>query len=248
MSRFSFAPRWLHWGLLIVLFPTFVSLGIWQLQRAEWKKRLLADYQARQIQIPHNFYGDQPLTADQRYQKVSLQGRYDEAHTLLLDNQFSNHQLGYHVLTPFVLESSHRAILINRGWIAANNRQQIPVIQTPKQLLTLQGILYWPDKKLLLLGSSIQDSKDWPKRIERLDFEQIAHLLGYNLLPAEVLLAPDQPSGFKREWSPVQMPMQPAMHRAYAFQWFAMAAALLIAVMVVSFKRATVPPLSRARF
>lgn len=237
MSRYSFTPKWLHWALLIVLFPTFVSLGFWQLHRAEWKTRILADYQTRQLKPPVNFQGTEPLTLDQRYSQVRLQGQFDNEHTVFLDNQFSNHQFGYHVLTPFILHPSHQVILVNRGWIAAGNRQMIPHVEKVSQSVVLQGILFWPDKKLLLLGDSIQDSTQWPKRVERIDFDQISNLLGYNLLPAMVLLSPDQPYGFKREWNPLQMPMQPAMHKAYAFQWFAMAVVLLIAVLVASFKR-----------
>jgi surfeit locus 1 family protein len=55
------------------------------------------------------------------------------------------------------------------------------------------------------------------------------------LQPVVVLLAPDSPYGFVREWQPA--PTGSERHLAYAVQWFAMALMLLIIYLVISTRR-----------
>lgn len=237
MKRYVFKPSWLHIILLVILFPTFIALGCWQLHRAEFKQQLLLQYEARLRQPPLILTDKTVMGPQLRYAPVKLYGYFDNHHTILLDNQFQNHQLGYYVLSPFVLLPSHRVILINRGWISAANRQQTPTIPAIIGNKTLLGHVYWPDKPSFVLKNSPETLKNGLLRVQKIDFTQLNDVLSYNLLPLVVLLDANEPFGFVREWNPVHMPMPPAMHKGYAVQWFAMAGVLLIVVIVVSLKR-----------
>lgn len=237
MKRYIFKPSWLHVTLLVLFFPTFIALGCWQLHRAEFKQQLLLEYKARLQQPPLTLTDKTVIGPQLRYAPVKLQGYFDNHHTILLDNQFQNHQLGYYVISPFVLLPSHQVVLVNRGWIVAPNRQQIPVIPAVKGNKTVLGQVYWPDKPGFVLNNTPETLENGLLRVQKVDFTQLNNILRYNLLPLVVLLDPKEPFGFARQWNPVHMPMPPAMHKGYAVQWFAMAGALLIIVIAVSLKR-----------
>jgi surfeit locus 1 family protein len=60
--------------------------------------------------------------------------------------------------------------------------------------------------------------------------------LQLELFPQVLYLSADNDQGFEdRQWSPVSMP--PKKHRAYAFQWFALALTTMIAWLAISIKR-----------
>lgn len=237
MKRYVFKPSWLHITLLVLFFPTFIALGVWQLHRAEFKQQILSEYKARLQQPPLNLNDKIVLGPQLRYALVKLQGYFDNHHTILLDNQFQNHKTGYYVLSPFILLPSHQVVLVNRGWVEAINREQIPAIPPIIGNKNVLGRIYWPDKPGFVLNNTPEALKNGLLRVQKVDFPQLNGILRYNFLPFVVLLDPNAPFGFAREWDPVRMPMPPAMHRGYAVQWFAMAGVLLIVVIIVSIKR-----------
>jgi surfeit locus 1 family protein len=55
-----------------------------------------------------------------------------------------------------------------------------------------------------------------------------------------VLLDPDQPDGYVRNWAPPGFP--PMRHIGYAVQWFGLALALAVIYVVTNFKRAPKEP------
>jgi len=64
--------------------------------------------------------------------QLEVQGVFDDAHTILLDNRVMNGVAGYHVLSPLRIAGSELAILVNRGWLAAGrSRERIPLQPAP---------------------------------------------------------------------------------------------------------------------
>ena len=94
------------------------------------KRALLASYEARRGAEPVS-PGQLEGLRDPAYVRVRLHGRFDERHTLLLDNRLRNGQAGVEVLQPFYDQASGLWLLVNRGWVAWTDRRSPPTLETP---------------------------------------------------------------------------------------------------------------------
>jgi surfeit locus 1 family protein len=101
----------------------------------------------------------------------------------------------------------------------------------------LNGILYIPPEKVFVLGEGEDRNPGWPKVLQRIRLDLQQTQLGYPLLPVVLLLDPDQPHGFVRDWRPVVF--GPERHVGYAFQWFSLATALVIIYLILNIRRVT---------
>ena len=245
MTSIQIKPGNFTLRLLLILIAVagialLIALGCWQLSRAEQKRLLQIEYETRTKQAPINFvtFTTYANPATLIYYRLRVTGHFDNTHSFLLDNRFYQHQLGYEVITPFIPDGSDskQVLLINRGFVPlGNNRQSLPTIATPDQRLTLTGIITVPDPKSFALSHLVDNPGQWPARIEFSHFPTMTQLLQQPLYPVIVLLLPQQPAGFIREWQLTTM--SPDTHRAYAFQWFAMAGTLGVIFVVMSWKR-----------
>lgn len=227
-QSYQFKPRWSFFLLTLVLLALFISLGCWQLSRAQQKRAWIALYQTRLKTPPLSL--TQLPSADQRFYPIRIQGQYDNRHTFLLDNKIYQHQVGYEVLTPFITQS-HKIIMVNRGWVPANpDRQQLPVIPS-NESQTVQGITFLSDKKPFILGNPIAQLV-WPIRLESFDPPAIAHALNHSIEPYMLWLTHGPTQGLIRDWRPVSAP--PEKHIGYAVQWFTFAAVMIIIFMLLS--------------
>lgn len=221
---------------MLVLLPVFLMLGFWQLNRAEEKRLLQQAFLTRSIGPPMPVA--EVLMQDWsklRYQKLILKGYFDNQHHLLLDNQIERGRVGYHVITPLLLPSGQR-LLVNRGWIPlGTNRQILPVIEPVNEPVIFQGLLQFIDPNPFILKEIPDEPVTWPWRVQAVNISKIQEQVGGELLPFMVLLLPDEPHGFTRDWHPVAM--LPEKHQAYAFQWFALAVTLVIIFIVMNVRR-----------
>ncbi len=116
-----FSKRWLFTSLIVFLgFAVLVRLGLWQLdrlaQRREFNARIFEQIDAPEFNISAENYHENLY--DMEYRPLNVTGHYDFNSQVALRNQYSNNQLGVHLLTPLLIENSENiAILIDRGWI-----------------------------------------------------------------------------------------------------------------------------------
>ena len=231
-----FRPRLVPTLVTLALLPVLVSLGFWQLQRADEKRIIQAGLEARAQQPPLRLL--QPVAdvdgVEQR--RARLSGRYDAAHQVLLDNRTNRGRAGYEVLTPLRLGDSQQAVLVNRGWIPQGpSRAELPAPAVPDGEVTVHGVLKAPPQAAVRLGEGYRDGEGWPAVVQWVDAAALAAELGYTLQPVVVLQDPADSGGFVREWTWVVSP--PEKNLSYAAQWFALAAALLIVYVVVNLRR-----------
>jgi surfeit locus 1 family protein len=218
----------------VALLPILLALGLWQLDRAEQKRALEALYAARMHDDPVRI--DHPIgdPATLRYRAVELEGRFDAARTVLLDNRVRRGRAGYEVLTPLQLTHSGLWVLINRGWVPQPySRDQLPPIETPDEAVRLRGIIDLPPGKPLALG----DDEPGSTVIQAVDLGDLSQRFGHELQPAVILLDPASGYGFERDWQVT--PLGADRHSAYALQWFSLAAALVVLYIVAGRSRAT---------
>ncbi|GAB6140989.1 hypothetical protein JCM14076_17180 [Methylosoma difficile] len=224
-------------GLLSVL----VHLGIWQLDRAQQKQDYLnQQQQALASGVIDLFALPLPIKEDLRYRQVKVTGHYDDAHQILLDNQISEGKAGYFVLTPFIFGNQNQAVLVNRGWLpVGKDRAMLPDVAIKQLEVTINGRINHYPSIGLVLPQADQPDKGWPTRVQVLNNRILSEKLGYPLLQFQVELAEDQADGYKRSWQTTSL-MLPEQHKAYAFQWFALATALSLLFIRYSFKKINV--------
>jgi surfeit locus 1 family protein len=258
ISKLAFKFSWRLTIVVLVLVPMFISLGFWQLYRAQEKRLLQAKFDAQQKMPPLSLEQAARLP-DPRYYPIQVEGHFDNTHTFLLDNQFNAHTVGYNVITPFVIDPHPRPLsrvpereeeyarplshdpgilLINRGWIPKHDRSS-PLPLSPHQppfisgKVYINGLLYLPHKNPFI--SDVIETRTWPQPILALNTKLLSQRLGRTVYPWIMLLDAKSPYGFVRHWQPVNM--KASMHMGYAFQWFSMAGALCIIYFAMSLRR-----------
>ncbi|HIG79501.1 MAG TPA: SURF1 family protein [Cycloclasticus sp.] len=220
--------------LAILVLCLLLSLGNWQLDRAQEKKDLLDLQHIRMNLDPVELPTIEMENGNVRYLPVKLTGWMDTKQQILIDNQVRNGQAGYFVLTPVKLENG-LAILLNRGWVPpGNSRTDLPNIELQSQNIAVAGKLdHFPSVGIKLEGAD-RLSVNWPAVTQVVNLENVEKRLGYSVLPYQVLLDSVEPNGYDREWVP--MHMGPEKHHGYAFQWFALSAAWVVIYLVLTIK------------
>ncbi len=237
IGTFDFNPGFWPSIATLVLLPFLFGLGIWQLERADWKQGLVDQHaeSARQPPVPLEslLARDEPL----RYRPVKALGRYDLEHQLLLDNPTHQGYAGYHVLTPLLLNNRDKVVLVNRGWVPVGEyRSRLPELPGPAEALMVHASIKLPPEKLFRLGAVEEVHAGWPQVVQQIRLSELEQRLGYALLPVILLLDPADEYGFVREWKAVYG-VTPGKHRAYALQWFMLALVLLMIYIGVNSKR-----------
>lgn len=229
LTHRRFAPA-LHWTLLAALgVALFVSLGRWQLHRAEEKRALFAGFaagSAAAVMLPENF---RPI---ERYRRVTASGRYDSSRQFLLDNMTRDGVPGFHVLTP-LLRYDSRVVLVDRGFVPlTGSRSDLPDLRVGEGERTVTGRADRLPQAAVTLAAA--PATGWPRIVSFPRMPEVAEALSAQVYPQVVLLDADQPDGYLRDWRPPGM--APDRHVAYAVQWFGLAATVLVTWVVLSFK------------
>ena len=224
------------WSILLTLVGVviFTSLGFWQLDRAAYKETIRLKFSER-LAAGYQHYEPGVLGEDLAYRRFLFQGRFDNRHHFLLDNQVHEGQAGYHVLTPFEISNSDAIVLVNRGWVAwGATRETLPPIQATRSDDHVRGIAHLPVQSKFRLGK-IELGQQWPQLIPYLDIEALREQYSPRLLPMILWLAPEQPGHYQRDWRPVWMP--PEKSRAYAVQWFSFAGIALLQFFILNLRK-----------
>ncbi|NIR28531.1 MAG: SURF1 family protein [Gammaproteobacteria bacterium] len=222
----------------LVVFALLFALGLWQLDRAQQKQALGNTFERRVHDHPIRLDTATPTveTDSLRHRRVTATGAYDAGHQFLLDNRTRRGVAGYHVLTPLRLRGSDAAVLVNRGWVPLGaSREQLPAIPAPTGSVRVEGLVAVPGADPFLLGPAGYETGGWPRVVQAIDVPVMERTLGYRLRPYTVRLDAGVPGGFVREWRPY-VGFGPERHRAYALQWFALAAAVAVIYVVVAMR------------
>lgn len=221
----------------LVLVPALAGLGLWQLERAGWKQGLIDAHEESLRLGPVDLDWLLEKQEPAAYRPVGARGRYDLEHQLLLDNRIYRGHAGYHVLTPLRLAGRETTVLVNRGWVPVGaDRSVLPELPGPAGEVVLEAVTDLPPAQTFRLGEAEERHAGWPKVVQELDFGQLERLLDTRLAPVVLLLDAEDEHGFMRDWRPVYTVM-PDKHRAYAMQWFTLAAVLLLIYLGVNTRR-----------
>jgi surfeit locus 1 family protein len=235
LGRRVFAPSAGFTVATLLLCALFIRLGVWQwhkgIQRQEeWSR--FARGADRVIALDERAVGDVPL-----YQRVRVTGRLDGARQFLLDNRSYRGRAGYEVLTP-LRRAEAAVLLIDRGWVPfSGTRARLPDISFEAAApVTLSGRIAQLPSSGLASGRAAPDARAaWPKVTSYPSVAELSAALGTPLAARIVLLDPQAPLGFVRDWQPPGM--APLRHLSYAIQWWCFATLALIGWAIMSTRK-----------
>ncbi|MES1955434.1 SURF1 family protein [Salinisphaera hydrothermalis] len=242
IGPYRFAPPW--WGVVLALVGVLIlsSLGMWQIERAHYKQRLVVAHAKAQAAGPQQLrITPADLAAGhgpRRGYRYVASGHYDAAHQLLLADQVQGTQTGYRVWTPLVLPSGVR-VMVDRGWVAApDDRHELPTPPAPNDAVRVRG--YWqgfPQPGLRFGADRQCDHRGWPRALNYPSTASVRCQYETPVADGLLLLNPKAPGGFVRDWDEDPIGLRPWAHYVYASQWFLMALIALIILVVVNTRR-----------
>jgi surfeit locus 1 family protein len=230
-----FAPRPFTTLLTIVLIAMLISLGRWQLRRADEKRALFDSFAAGTDATRLIDLGTPRVP---RYQHIEASGHYDQTRQILIDNMVNAGRAGYFVITPFALTGGGW-VLVNRGWVALGASRAVrPTIPVTSETRRVRGRADNLPSPGIQLGTKGKLAPPYPVVAAFPTHAELAQLLGESAWTKAtdlVLLDPVEPDGYVRSWAPPGFP--PMRHIGYAVQWFALALTLLVIYVVTNLRR-----------
>ena len=240
----KFGTRGFHpgWGASVaaaVAMVVALSLGNWQMRRAEEKQALQERFDNRgrgaTLRVPSRLVE----VKDVEYARVSVRGEFLAHHTILLDNRVRNGVVGYEVLTPVRIEGGELCVLVNRGWVAAGPRRDVlPIFPTPAGLQSIEGIALFPGGRYFEFGGDHAVGKNNGAVAQRvwqnLNFERYAETTRLALQPFLIRQTSASDDGVARVWERPDRGVD--VHRGYAFQWYSFAALILVLYVVLNLR------------
>src|SRR5579863_5488602 len=129
---------------MLVLCALFLRLAVWQWDRAQYKRSLLTAYAEQAARKPVSLdalLADSTLESFPTYLKVTALGRYDASRQILLQDMTHDGEVGYEVLTPFVMQGGV-ILLVDRGWVpVGSDGKSPPPVTVPEDTRAIQGVL-----------------------------------------------------------------------------------------------------------
>ena len=243
-------------AIIVLLFLLFAAalllLGTWQMKRAEEKTTILAAAAQSQgaAAISPADIKDTELAATE-HTRVTFTGTYYGEKQFLWDNRVHKGQAGFEVITP--VRTNSGVVLVNRGWVApGRTRQDLPDVSMSNELvgreITITGLFSRPSKGFAS-GEPFDKSGRWPSVLQYFDYQAIEEALSTTVLAG--VIQPQQKSRtddvakntvdrradfYTANWEPAAA-IGPMRHYGYAFQWYAMAAALTVLYIVYNTRR-----------
>lgn len=225
---------------MLFFLALFISLGFWQLDRAEYKRNLHSDFKDRQTSPALTLDQEIVIKLDKKeliWRHVNASGEFLEQYQILLDNQVHDTKAGYFVYTPFQLANANKFVLVNRGWALANlDRSVSPDYVLTDGVVDIEGIAKeTPKTGVLLKDLPPEKVNEKTHRVQRIDLDELSELTQLDLMPFIIRLVPESDHGYVRKW---QLPGSGEnTHNGYAFQWFSFAAVLVIIYLVLNIKK-----------
>ena len=203
------------------LIALFISLGLWQLDRAAEKNSLQSLFES---DAPYaRLIVGMPVS---RFQNIEAFGQYDNERQVLINNMFLDGRNGYYVITSFRYAADQPLLIVNRGWLARPAAgEPEPDVSVGDAARTIRGRVGYLPRVGIRAGEPFESRANWPKKSTYPSLGDLSSQFGQELLPYILLLSPEDADGYARRWKPRES--GPMMHYGYAFQWFAMATAVL---------------------
>lgn len=197
-----------------------IGLGVWQLQRLEWKEGLIARLEARLAAEPVPLPAD-PIAAADNFLRVTAAGTLGDSAAWLLTTE-RPWGPGFRVIAPLTVEGG-RTVLADLGYVPETMKgRALP----PGAQAELIGALYWPERRDPFTPEPDRAAGIWFAR----DPAAMAEALGAE----PVLIVADWHN--LGEWpKPLRLGVNLRIdHLGYAITWFSLAAIWAVMSLLLS--------------
>jgi len=223
-------------GLAVLL-----ALGFWQLQRLEWKTALNEQRQRAFVATAQDVPSNDNVRATDEFTKVQVQGVFQHDKSLYLAARSLRGNLGYHVMTPLVLSDGSGTLLVNRGWMPTDyrNQQNRALGEQPRGTVSVTGLVRFPREP----GRFVPDNDPIKNFWFFVDMEAMAQAASMKR-PRTFYIdrTVDEKKGKGRQSYPLANQTRlvlPNDHAHYAFVWFLLAVGLVVVYGVSSTRKVT---------
>ena len=231
-----------------------LSLGFWQLRRAEEKAQLqsardlaaaapalpLSAEEKRaagndgDVRPPHATLPPLPVPAEIDGNGVRASGVFVADRSVFLDNRTREGIAGFHVLTPLKLLGRDSYLLVLRGWIRRDpyDRTRLPSLMTPSGVVTVAGEAVVSLPQPMMLGKEPPPGPQ-DRLWQHFDYDRFSQWADLPLYPVILrqTVDPAYRDDLARDWN--QPGVSVDRHLGYAFQWFALTAAAIVTWMIL---------------
>lgn len=225
--------KYSRWKLICTILgiAILIGLGVWQLERLQWKSALIATRAERQ-RLPA--LDALPQDADYKalnFRRANLTGLVEASKMVFLGPRTFNGRAGYHFLTPMLLADG-RTILVNQGFVPTEYAKK-SFQQSHVQMLS--GTLVEPPLPgpFTPVNPPVYDHVNGDKYYW-VDLLAIGNALGTQRLVPVIFeldkIGDDYPIGGQG------LQELPNDHLKYAIFWFTMAGVLLVIYILSSFR------------
>jgi surfeit locus 1 family protein len=207
-----------------------IGLGVWQLQRLQWKEGLLAEIGARTHGTPISL--DKAIAIaregrDPSYYRVRVEGRFHHKLERCLYALSLDGEPGWHVITPLETVKGDM-VLVDRGFVPDNLKDPStrPLGQI-KDVVTVTGLVRTPETGSIFIPDNDPKTNRWFSR----DLTAMAQSMfpGGTVQVAPFFIeaeASEVPGGWpKGGQTRLDIPNN---HLQYAITWFALALCLVV--------------------
>ncbi|KJK57281.1 SURF1 family cytochrome oxidase biogenesis protein [Saccharothrix sp. ST-888] len=248
MYRFLLSRRWAIITLIVLLLiPTMVRLGFWQLHRHEARvaRNQLIATNLQAAPVPFDSISSVPgfnVPTDRTWQAVTASGQYDAAHEFVIRSRLEPNgtSVGFFVITPLKLADGKGEVLVNRGWVdSPGDATSYPTVPGPPSgEITLTGRMRADETTA---SSGIRDRGGLPPRqFKLINSTQQAKENGTTVLGGylELVSTAPAPSGDAPELLPEPEHSDIGPHMAYAIQWWLFAALVPVGMVILARREA----------
>ena len=203
------------------------SLGNWQTRRGDEKAARQAQWDEALSRAPTPVTGPDDASGVERSlpRRVEMNGTFVTQATVYVDNRLVDGVAGFQVVTPIAVADGMPWILVNRGWAARSmaDRTRLPAAPIASAPLRVEGIAVPHVARALELGERGGALGGiW----QNLDFEAYEQASGRKVARFVVQQTNDTGDGLRRAWARPDAGVD--KHRGYAFQWYSLAALIIV--------------------
>ena len=224
---------------LLVALAILLSLGTWQVERLQWKEKLLADITERREAPPASLADIEGIAAkgeDIDYRHMTASGEYVNSKERHFFATWHG-QTGFYVYTPLQLADG-RYLFVNRGFVPYDNKE--PEMRMQGQLTDQQTVTGLARAKLPGKPSWVVPDNDVAKNIFYWkDLDVMASSVGLDKAAVVPFFvdADDTPNPKGLPIGGVTDVDLPNNHLQYAFTWYGLAATLVIIAVIARFRK-----------
>lgn len=166
----------LTWSIALIPLTAF-ALGTWQVQRLDWKSKLIAKFEDRLVRdpLPLPPHIDPTAIKEFDYRRIFATGHFRHDQEMLIGPRLHDGKDGYLVITPLERDGKGTSVLVNRGWIEKKYKKQSSRPDgLPQGEVMVEGLLREPWKK----NYFTPDNSPQTQEFYFPDVEQMAKLTG----------------------------------------------------------------------